>query len=174
VSDLTRAARRRQRQERPGELGDVGEPLGARLRETTSDDRVHRVAELWPEGRAGLVVVTGGKRAGDRFTEAEASAAYLSEHGVPADAIVLEDQGTSSYESLRGAAALLAERGLDEVLIVTDPYHALRSRLIAGEVGLDAHVSPTDSDTTLRGLARETAAVAVGRIVGFRRLSAWL
>ena len=46
--------------------------------------RLDHVAELWPEGRAGLVVVTGGKRPGDRFTEAEASAAYLEEHGVPA------------------------------------------------------------------------------------------
>ena len=105
--------------------------------------RLDHAAALWPEGRAGLVVVTGGKRPGDRFTEAEASAAYLSERGVPASAIVLEDQGTNSYESLRGVAALLDARGLDEVLIVTDPYHALRSRLIAGEVGLDAHVSPT-------------------------------
>ncbi len=60
------------------------------------------------------------------------------------------------------------------MIVVTDPYHAERVAAIADEVGLDAHVSPTDSTTTLRGLARETAAVAAGRIVGFRRLSAWL
>ena len=137
--------------------------------------RLDHVAELWPEGRAGLVVVTGGKRPGDRFTEAEASAAYLEEHGVPASAIVLEDQGTSSYESLQGVAALLDERGLDEVLIVTDPYHALRSRLIAGEVGLDAHVSPTPTsvvhggEQTVREL-QEAAGVAIGRLIGFDRI----
>ena len=137
--------------------------------------RLDHVAELWPQGRAGLVVVTGGKRPGDRFTEAEASATYLEEHGVPASAIVLEDQGTSSYESLRGVAALLDERGLGEVLIVTDPYHALRSRLIADEVGLDAHVSPTPTsvvhggEQTVREL-QEAAGVAVGRLVGFDRI----
>ena len=137
--------------------------------------RLDHVAELWPEGRAGLVVVTGGKRPGDRFTEAEASAAYLEEHGVPAAAIVLEDQGTSSYESLQGVAALLEARGLDEVLIVTDPYHALRSRLIAGEVGLDAHVSPTPTsvvhggEQTVREL-QEAAGVAIGRLIGFDRI----
>ncbi|MET0458416.1 MAG: YdcF family protein [Ilumatobacteraceae bacterium] len=64
--------------------------------------RLDHVVDLWPQGLAPLVVATGGKRPGDRFTEAQASAAYLTDHGVPADAILLEDQGTSSYESLRG------------------------------------------------------------------------
>ena len=91
--------------------------------------RLDHVAELWPRGLAPLVVVTGGNRPGDRFTEAEASAAYLVERGVPEAAILREDQGTTSYESLRGVADVLGERGLDDVLIVTDPYHALRSRL---------------------------------------------
>ena len=105
--------------------------------------RLDHVVELWPQGYAPLVVVTGGKRPSDRFTEAEASAAYLIERGVPADAIVLEDQGTNTYESLAGVSRLLEERGLDEVLIVTDPYHSLRSRIVAEDLGLKAWVSPT-------------------------------
>ena len=119
--------------------------------------------------------MTGGNQPGDRFTEAEASAAYLEEHGVPSSAILLEDQGTNSFESLQGVAALLAARGLDEVLIVTDPYHALRSRLIAGEVGLDAHVSPTPTsvvhgaEQTTREL-QEAAGVALGRLIGFEHI----
>ena len=119
--------------------------------------RLDHVVELWPRGLAPLVVVTGGKRPGDRFTEAEASAAYLEERGVPAEAIVLEDQGTNSYESLQAVADLLAARGLDEVLIVTDPYHALRSKLIAEQVGLTAHVSPTPS-SVVQGARRRSAA----------------
>ena len=63
--------------------------------------RLDHVVELWPQGLAPLVVVTGGNRPGDRFTEAEASAAYLIERGVPADAIVLEDAG---HDELRVAA----------------------------------------------------------------------
>ena len=121
--------------------------------------RLDHVVELWPRGLAPLVVVTGGKRSGDRFTEAEASAAYLEERGVPAESVVLEDQGTNSYESLHAVADLLTARGLDEVLIVTDPYHALRSKLIAEQVGLTAHVSPTPSSVVQgRGRARPRAA----------------
>ncbi len=137
--------------------------------------RLDHVVELWPQGLAPLVVVTGGNRPGDRFTEAQASAAYLTERGVPAEAIVLEDRGTTSYESLEGVAALLAERGLDDVLIVTDPYHALRSRLIAEDLGLRAHVSPTPTTVVGGGeqfshQLEEAAGVAIGRLIGFDRI----
>ena len=117
----------------------------------------------------------GGNRPGDRFTEAEASAAYLTDRGVPADAILLEDQGTSSYESLRGVPSCCEQRGLDDVLIVTDPYHSLRSRLIAEQFGLRAHVSPTTTSVVTGGdLARhqlqEAAGVAIGRLIGFQHI----
>jgi uncharacterized SAM-binding protein YcdF (DUF218 family) len=137
--------------------------------------RLDHVAELWPQGLAPLVVVTGGNQPGDRFTEAEASATYLTERGVPPDAIVREDTGSNSYESLEGAARLLEERGLSSVLIVTDPYHALRSRLTAEDLGLTAYVSPTPTSVVSGGESfvrhlREAAGVAVGRLVGFDRL----
>ena len=73
--------------------------------------RLDHVVELWPQGLAPLVVATGGNRPGDRFTEAQASAAYLTDRGVPADAILLEDQGTSSYESLRRRRRAAAASG---------------------------------------------------------------
>ena len=137
--------------------------------------RLDHVVELWPQGIAPLVVVTGGNQPGDRFTEAEASARYLVGRGVPQDAIVLENEGGNSYESLEGVARLLADRGLSDVLIVTDPYHSLRSRLIAQELGLTAYVSPTPSSVVTGGESffrhlQEAAGVSVGRLVGFDRL----
>ena len=67
-----------------------------------------------------------------------------------------------------GVAGMLNRRGLDSVLIVTDPYHSLRSRLIAEEFGLDAYVSPTDTSVVTGGSnivrhLQEAAGVAVGR-----------
>lgn len=138
--------------------------------------RLDHVVTLWDDGVAPVVVVTGGNRPGDRFTEASSSAEYLIERGVPEAAILREDAGTTSYESLRAVAELLDARGLSRVLVVTDPYHSLRSRLIAEEVGLTAFVSPTPT-TVIRGSAefqrelKEAAGVAVGRLIGFRRLS---
>ena len=138
--------------------------------------RLDQVLELWPEGIAPLVVVTGGNIPGDRFTEAEASERYLVERGVPEESILREDAGSNSYESLESVAEMLDARGADNVVIVTDPYHSLRSQLIAEELGLDASVSAT-STSVVRGAGsfsrhvREAGGVAVGRLIGFDRLT---
>jgi uncharacterized SAM-binding protein YcdF (DUF218 family) len=139
--------------------------------------RLDHVVTLWAQGLAPLVVVTGGKQPGDRFTEAEASTAYLVERGVPAEAIVAENTSRTSYDALVGAQSLLAERGATRVLIVSDPFHLLRSRLIAEEVGLTAYTSPTPATVITGGRAwrrefGEAAGVALGRIIGFDRLVA--
>ncbi len=137
--------------------------------------RLDHAVDLWPEGLAPLVVVTGGKRPGDRFTEADASAEYLVDRGIPADAIVLEGDGSTTWESWRNVEALM-DGTIESVLIVTDPYHALRSRLIAESVGFEAYVSPTRTSVVsgtseLQRELGEAAGVAVGRIIGFDRLS---
>lgn len=137
--------------------------------------RLDHALGLWREGVAPLIVVTGGRQPGDRFTEAAASANYLLERGVPDEQILREVSGSNSWESLAASARFLDERGIERVVLVSDPYHALRIKGIADELGLDASVSPTRSSPTtgraeVRAMARETVAVAAGRIVGYRRL----
>lgn len=137
--------------------------------------RLDHALELWNEGLAPLIVVTGGKQPGDQFTEATASANYLIAHGVPDAQILREVQGRSSWESLAAASRILRGRGLSEVILVSDPYHALRIGGIADELGLTAHVSPTrtspmSSSSELKHMVKETGAVALGRIIGYRRL----
>lgn len=137
--------------------------------------RLDHAAELYRDGLAPLVVVTGGKQPGDRFTEAQASQAYLEDRGVPAEAIRREDAGSTSLESLQAVAELLAGRSLDRVLLVSDPFHSLRIRLTAQELGLEAYVSPTRT-SPVRGAeaaarhVKEAAGVALGRLIGFERL----
>jgi uncharacterized SAM-binding protein YcdF (DUF218 family) len=138
--------------------------------------RLDHALDLWEDGVAPLLMVTGGNQPGDRFTEAEAGQAYLVEHGVPEEAILRENLGHTTYESLDAAADVLAAEGLDDVVLVTDPYHSLRSKLIAEEVGLDASLSPTPTTvvtgwSSFRREVLEAGGVAVGRVLGFDRLS---
>ena len=137
--------------------------------------RLDHVVELYEQGYADYIIVTGGNQPGDRFTEAETSARYLSLHGVPGGLIERETTGATSYESLASVARFLREDGVRDVILVSDPYHSQRIASIAEEVGLAATVSPTPTSPfrgweRLHRIARETLAVAVGRIVGFRRL----
>lgn len=89
------------------------------------------------------IVVTGGVGRGDNMSEAEASAQYLVSKGVPADAILLEEQGRSTYESLKSATVLAQDANIRRVLLVSDPFHMLRSLKMAQDLGLEAYASPT-------------------------------
>ncbi len=61
---------------------------------------------------------------------------------------------------------------------MSDPFHMLRAKLIAQEVGLIAFTSATQSsvirDTAaLRHNMQEAVGITVGRVVGFRRVDSW-
>lgn len=138
--------------------------------------RLDHAAALYHDGIAPLVVVTGGRAEGDRFTEAGVGAAYLHRAGVPESAILRETTATTSWESLAAAAWILGDRGATEVVLVSDPFHAARIQAIASDLGLDPHTSPTRTSpikgvAAVRRMAGETVAVAAGRVIGFRRLA---
>lgn len=136
--------------------------------------RLDHAFDLWQRKLAATIMVTGGGQPGDPTTEADSSKAYLVSRGVPAGDVLREVQGTSSWQSLANAAVLMRARSINHVILVSDPFHAYRIEAIAGELQLDGHVSPTRTSpikgfTALRYMGRETVAVAVGRIIGFRR-----
>jgi uncharacterized SAM-binding protein YcdF (DUF218 family) len=138
--------------------------------------RLDHAADLYRRGVAPVVVVTGGSQPGDRFTEAGAGADYLHTKGVPDTAILRETTGRSSWESLAASARFLQSRDVRRIVLVSDPFHSLRIRLIASELGFDAVTSPTRT-SPITGFDEwgrffgEALRVAVGRIFGFGRLA---
>jgi len=134
------------------------------------EGRLEHALELYQQGMADQVVVTGGNQPGDEFTEALTGYNWLREHGVPDEDLIVITDGTSTWESLAAASNVLESQGMTDVVLVSDPYHSYRLLGIAGELGLDAQVSPTDAGSGLTDLLRETAAVSVGRLISYRRL----
>ena len=140
--------------------------------------RLDHALLLWKREAAAFIVVTGGKQANDRFTEAQAGREYLIANGVPAAVILVEPNGASTFESLAGVRRDLVAT-IGHVVLVSDPYHVLRARLVADELGFVVDVSATRSGVTqgtaaLRRNVREALGIMVGRITGFRQLEAWL
>ena len=134
--------------------------------------RLDTALRLYEEGLAPVIVTTGSNQEGDRFTEGFTGFTYLRDQGVPESDLRIVVDGTNTFEELSATANVMRDEGLgDQVLLVSDPYHALRAVEIAREVGLDAWFSPTDLDSSFRQLVRETAGVSLGRLVGFRRVS---
>ena len=112
--------------------------------------RLDHAARLYEAGVAPLVVVAGGKLEGDRFTEASAGAGYLRERGVPEEALLLVGEGGNTLSSLRAVAAELRRRGLEDVVLVSDRFHMLRSLRMAADLGLRARGSPTTTSPVER------------------------
>jgi uncharacterized SAM-binding protein YcdF (DUF218 family) len=105
--------------------------------------RLDHAINLFEEGLASTLVMTGGKLPGDTFTEAEAGRAYAIAHGVPEDAILVEDGGRTTLESLRTVGVMLGEQGFDSAVFVSDRTHMLRVLRIARDQGVEAFGSPT-------------------------------
>ncbi len=137
--------------------------------------RLDHAVDLYERGLAPLVAVTGGRRPGDRATEASAAAGYLIGEGVPQASLRLETSGENSWQSLAATARFLMAEGVEQVILVSSPYHALRTEHIADEVGLHGHASPVRNGpehgvVEVVQMGREALAVGVGRVIGYRRL----
>jgi len=105
--------------------------------------RLDHALELFREGLAPTIVVTGGIGEGDRVSEATVGRQYLVGQGVPESAVVVRPEGRSSQASIQSVAEWATERGVHRVLLVSDPFHMLRLSLEAGRSSLDAFTSPT-------------------------------
>lgn len=104
--------------------------------------RCERALELWREGWAPVLLFTGGR--GEMGTvEGEVGAAWARARGVPAEALLIEDQSHTTRENLEFAARLMRERGWSRCLVVTDPFHIPRGLALAEDAGLQADPAPT-------------------------------
>ena len=139
--------------------------------------RLQDADALYREHLAPLIVATGGKEPGDHYTEAETEATWLEHNGVPA-AAVLQVEGRTTWQSLSLASVALEDRGLHNVLIATDGFHEDRSMAIASELGLQPKPVPA-ANSPIRGWSafpyfmKESASVAIGRVIGYSHLE-WL
>lgn len=124
-------------------------------------DRLQHALDLYRAGVAGAIVTVGGRRDGDNYSEAGSGRTWLVSRGVPAGHVIAVEAGSDTLLSLRAALPALAEHRWHRVVIVTDPWHELRSRTIARDLGLAASASPVRTGPSTRGL--ETQVRYVGR-----------
>ena len=107
--------------------------------------RLDHALNLWNRHLASLLILTGGTGAGDTTSEAAVGRIYATKHGVPDSAILVENEGRTTSESMRAVAGMLEVRGLQSALLVSDPFHMLRLRILARRFGFTPYTSPTQT-----------------------------
>lgn len=129
--------------------------------------RLDQAFYLFSEDLSDTIIVTGGKRAGDRFTEAEAAERYLIDAGIPSDRILLEEEGTTTWESLKGVRTIAEDNGVETAMFVSDPLHSERIERMANDLGFTAVYTSYASyerlnrsrSSKVKQLVRETASL---------------
>ena len=121
--------------------------------------RLDHAVALWKEGIAPYLVVTGGKLPGDKTTEAATARAWAMQRGVPAEAILSEDRGRTTFESLEAVAGIFREHGLRSGVFVSDETHMLRVLRMASDQGMVAWGSPTRTSPSDRDAIRRQKAL---------------
>ena len=135
--------------------GRPGEVLTARLEE---------VKRIYDDELASQIFTLGARAPGDRFTEAGVARDWLGKSGVPWRNIAAIKIGRDSYSSLAGLARSVGTKNYRSIIIVTDPYHCLRSKTIAADFGYEASCSPVKTGIAsldrvgVRYLVREAGA----------------
>ena len=133
--------------------------------------RLDTAFDLYQQGYAPTIVVTGGRILGDQYTEAEAGKNYLVDRGVPADAILMENVSHNTAASLEGVRRILKPRGVESLLLVSDGFHLYRSKMLAENAGFVAYGYAAEhspirdgSGTELRYMIRETLGVIAWKL----------
>jgi uncharacterized SAM-binding protein YcdF (DUF218 family) len=116
--------------------------------------RLDHAIELYKAGVAPYLITTGGKLPGDNYTEAQTGFNYATKRGVPASAILMEDTGRTTLESIQHVKTIFEAHGFHTALFVSDRSHMLRVLRQAQDQGIEAWSSPTatspdDLDGTL-------------------------
>jgi uncharacterized SAM-binding protein YcdF (DUF218 family) len=116
--------------------------------ESREGDRVQRAVDLYKQGLAPLLVLSGAP-AGFRTHETEITQRHAEYLGVPSDHILtVKHDADSTKEEAEAVVPILKAKGLQEVILVTSNYHTGRAKRIfakaAGPVGPRFWASPTD------------------------------
>ena len=99
-------------------------------------DRLAAAAQLYGEGAAPLVVVSG--RGGGSMGEDEVGAMrrWLTARGVPADRIAADPDGLRTIDSVRNCREVL---GMRSALMVSNDFHVPRMVFLGRRLGLESY-----------------------------------
>lgn len=145
--------------------------LGARLYGSAPSpalrNRLNKAAAYLLDHPEVMVVVSGGMGPGETTTEASAMAAFLVRQGIESHRILLEDRSVNTLENLRFSLERIQEvhpdalEGAPSVVVVTNGFHVLRSKMLARRLGMHptALAAETPPTFVVKGYVRESLAL---------------
>ncbi|MGH9658910.1 MAG: YdcF family protein [Bryobacteraceae bacterium] len=107
--------------------------------------RLDHALALYRKHLAPRILTTGGSGGDPDFTEGGVGRAYLIEHQVPAEAILVEPESESTAHSAVAVAEIMQRMNLRSCIVVSDGYHIFRAKRMLESRGIEAYGSPRPS-----------------------------
>ena len=104
--------------------------------------RLDHALDLYARKLASRIITTGGAGGEPVFTEGGVGRTYLMSRGVPSEAIVVENEGETTVQSIALAGEIVRRMGLNSVIVVSDGYHIYRVKRMLQNRGLKVYGSP--------------------------------
>ncbi len=116
--------------------------LGCRVRgeepSLSLEMRMKTAIKLYSEGYGKYIVLSGGKGPGEDISEAEAMRRYFIGNGIDEKYLIIEDKSTSTYENFKYSKPLIDEKGIKNIIVVSNGYHLKRASNIAEQLNVNA------------------------------------
>jgi len=109
-------------------------------------NRLLYAAKLYRDGKAPIVILSGGQLPWRKALPPESAqmAEVIEIMGVPSSAVVQESESGNTYQNATRTKAILEERNLHRILLVTSALHMPRALALFRQQGVDAIPASTD------------------------------
>jgi len=132
--------------------------------------RLDHAYTLFQQGRAPVVITTGGAGADPSFNEGEVGHDYLMHRGIPEANLIAETQGSDTAQSAARVAVIMRTNHMNTCLAVSDAYHVFRIGRLLEHEGITAYLAPRPDSRPhsafqqAEAIARETLSYILWRM----------
>lgn len=137
----------------PADSGDVADAIVVLSRGgDVRGNRYETAVELWQSQRAPRIFVTGQ-------TNIHRTLALLSQHNLPLDSLSGTTCALTTMDEAKSSAAILGLQGVRRIILITDPFHMLRSVLTFRQFGFSVTPHPVKLSKRLPSVQRTALAI---------------
>jgi uncharacterized SAM-binding protein YcdF (DUF218 family) len=110
-------------------------------------NRLLYAVKLYREGKAPVVILSGGSWARHIVPESSLMAEIIETMGVPGGALIEEPTSRNTVENALATTAIAKKLKIHRILLVTSAYHMPRALVLFRQLGIDAIPAPCDFST---------------------------
>ena len=111
--------------------------------------RLDRARELYVQGYATAIIVTGGKTPGTANSDSSIGKEYLVKKGVAPHHIFTEDYSRTTLQNLIFAQEIMGAQKLQSALLISHDFHMMRAKEMADDLGMLVFPAPVETENQL-------------------------